>query len=92
MGEVILGFINLFKQIASYITWLQRDSNPWPLWCRYNALPTELWLATWPMNESEAGVDLILIRNLTAFLMWILTNKHENNIINNRKGGGRCVS
>ena len=27
-------------------------------------------LVTWPMNESEAGVDLVLIKTLlTAFLM-----------------------
>ena len=33
-------------------------------------------LVTWAMNESEAGVDLVLIEtlHLTAFLMQILTN------------------
>ena len=25
---------------------LQRDSNPWPPWCRCDALPTELWSHT----------------------------------------------
>ena len=39
------------------------------------------------MNESEAGVDLVLIEKLTAFLMQVLTNYHDKNIINMRKGG-----
>ena len=36
---------------------------------------TVVCLVAWPLNESEARVDLVSIcRNLTAFLMFIPTN------------------
>ena len=30
---------------------------------------TVVCLVAWPLNESEAGVDIVFVRNLTAFLM-----------------------
>ena len=35
---------------------------------------TVVCLVAWPLNESEAGVDLVFDRNLTAFHMQIPTN------------------
>ena len=35
---------------------------------------TVVCLVAWPLNESEAGGDLVFDRNLTAFLMLIPTN------------------
>ena len=35
---------------------------------------TVVCLVPWPLNESEAGVDLVFDRNLTPFHMQIHTN------------------
>ena len=43
-------------------------------------------LVAWPLNESEATVDLVLIET-TSFYMQIPTNQHENRINNMRKAG-----
>ena len=44
---------------------------------------TVVCLVAWPLNESEAGVDLVLIETLLLFVCkW-----HENSIINMRKAG-----
>ena len=43
-------------------------------------------VVAWPLNESEAGVDLVLIE-IISFHMKIPTNEHENRIINMRKAG-----
>ena len=47
---------------------------------------TVVCLVAWPLNESEAGVDLVLIET-TSIYMQIPTNQHENRIINMRKAG-----
>ena len=48
---------------------------------------TVVFFVTWPLNESEAGVDLVMIQASLLFLCKFL----HKNIINIRKGG-RSVS
>ena len=48
---------------------------------------TVLFLVTWPLNESEAGVDLVLIETSLLLLRKNPPNKHENSIINTIKAG-----
>ena len=45
-------------------------------------------LVAWPLNESEAGVDLVLKETSLLFLCkFLLITEHENRIINIRKAG-----
>ena len=48
---------------------------------------TVMCLVTWPLNESEAGVDLVMIQTSLLFSCKFL----HKNIVNIRKGG-RSVS
>ena len=50
---------------------------------------TVVCLVIWPLNESEAGVDLVLIGTSLLFLRkFQLISTDDNNIINTRKVGG----
>ena len=45
-----------------------------------------VWLVAWPLDESGAGVDLVLIETSLLFLCkFLLITEHENRIINIRK-------
>ena len=49
---------------------------------------TVVCLVAWPLNESEADVDLVLIETSLLFLCkFLLITEHENSIINIRKAG-----
>ena len=50
---------------------------------------TVVCLVAWPLNESEAGVDLVLIETSLLFIckFLLISMKTENSIINMRKAG-----
>ena len=45
-----------------------------------------VWLVTWPMNESEARFDFVLIETSLLFLCKFQVISIQNNIRNIRKG------
>ena len=54
---------------------------------QFRLLLTVACLVAWPLNENEAGGDLVLKETFLLFLCKVLLINNENSIINIRKVG-----
>ena len=78
-----LCFCSLMKCVSHFAVFFFFQFSLWLLIDHF----TVVCIVSWSWNENYAGADLVLNRNLTAFVMQIPANKHENSIISIRKAG-----